>query len=133
MVNMFKHIKKSSNNSESWNKKEWQIAEELAVKYLKEKGYKILEKNFKTPYGEIDIIANKKDIIIFVEVKSGKGIRIQPSERVDDKKYLKIVKSAEFYLEFYLKNKNYKISQIDVIEIINGNIKHYENVGWDFT
>ncbi|WP_238374582.1 MULTISPECIES: YraN family protein [Fervidobacterium] len=130
---MFKHIKKSSNNSESWNKKEWQIAEELAVKYLKEKGYKILEKNFKTPYGEIDIIANKKDIIIFVEVKSGKGIRIQPSERVDDKKYLKIVKSAEFYLEFYLKNKNYKISQIDVIEIINGNIKHYENVGWDFT
>ncbi|PHJ13756.1 hypothetical protein IM41_04665, partial [Fervidobacterium sp. SC_NGM5_G05] len=62
-----------------------------------------------------------------------KVIRIQPSERVDDKKYLKIVKSAEFYLEFYLKNKNYKISQIDVIEIINGNIKHYENVGWDFT
>ncbi len=133
MADIFKQLKKLNNNLESLNKKEWQVAEELAIKYLKEKGYKILEKNFKTPFGEIDIIAERKDTIIFVEVKSGKGIRIQPSERVDDKKYSKIATSAEFYLEFYLKNKSYKALQIDVIEVINENIKHYENVGWDFT
>lgn len=44
-------------------------AEEEAAAYLRKKGYKILEARYKTRYGEIDIIARKKDVIVFVEVK----------------------------------------------------------------
>lgn len=44
--------------------------EEKAAKYLKNKGYIVLEYRFKTPFGEIDLIAQKSDAIIFVEVKA---------------------------------------------------------------
>ena len=47
-------------------------AENLAAQYLRLKGYKILEQRFKTPGGEIDLIAQKKDVLVFVEVKSHK-------------------------------------------------------------
>ncbi|WP_297889701.1 YraN family protein, partial [Sulfurihydrogenibium sp.] len=43
--------------------------EDIAANYLKEKGYEILERNFYTKYGEIDIIAYKDDTIVIVEVK----------------------------------------------------------------
>ena len=46
------------------------MGERRAVKFLKKKGYKILETNFKTNFGEIDIIARKGDYICFVEVKT---------------------------------------------------------------
>jgi len=111
-------------------KKDWLIAEEYAAKYLKEvKKYKIIERNLKTPYGEIDIVAQYKRIYIFVEVKSGSGKRILPSERVDEKKFEKITKSAEYYL----KDKKFEKAQIDVIEIIDSKITHYEDIGWDYS
>lgn len=115
-------------------KKDWQIAENLAVEYLeKAKRYKILEKNFRTPFGEIDIIACCKDVVIFVEVKSGNGKRILPSERVDKEKFDKIIKVAEYYLEHRLKDKIYTKVQIDVVEVVGSTIKHYEDIGWDFS
>lgn len=111
-------------------KKNWQIAEEHAVKYLKEvKKYRIIERNLKTPYGEIDIVAQYKGIYIFVEVKSGNGKRILPSQRVNKEKIEKIIKSAEHYL----KDKKFEKAQIDVIEIIDSKIIHYENIGWDYS
>ncbi|WP_448384806.1 YraN family protein, partial [Fervidobacterium sp.] len=65
----------------------WKEAEELAVQFLKRNGYKIVERNYRTPFGEIDIIAKLGKTYMFVEVKSGTGVRINPSERVDMKKY----------------------------------------------
>ena len=46
------------------------LAEELAAKQLVGDGYKIIERRYKTKFGEIDLIAQKKDLIIFVEVKA---------------------------------------------------------------
>jgi putative endonuclease len=44
--------------------------EKMAVKFLKKNGYKILKTNFRTPLGEIDVIARQKDVTVFVEVKT---------------------------------------------------------------
>ena len=49
------------------------FGEDLAARYMIEKGYEILCRNFSKPYGEIDIIAIKDDIICFVEVKTRKS------------------------------------------------------------
>ncbi|SHN49784.1 hypothetical protein IB67_10415 [Fervidobacterium riparium] len=116
--------------------KEWQKSEELAAQYLKKKGYKIESRNYRTPFGEIDIIAKKGNMYVFVEVKSGTGRKIRPSERVDENKHQRICKVAEYYIHRELKKKRrddflYK-TRIDVIEIIDGKITHYENIGWDF-
>ena len=67
--------------------------EHAAADYLKKSGYEILETNFRCRIGEIDIIAEKDGIIIFVEVKlrtsTEKGM---PCEAVDIKKQKKIIK-----------------------------------------
>ncbi|MFN6992456.1 MAG: YraN family protein [Fervidobacterium sp.] len=131
--------KEGKKESKKENKKEWQIAEDIAATYLeKEKHYKILERNLKTPFGEIDIIASHKSKLIFIEVKSGKSNKIAPAERVDYRKYKKILQSAEYYINHINHGgpnkdlKDFKEFQIDVIEIRSGKIIHYEDIGWDF-
>jgi putative endonuclease len=109
----------------------WKKAEEVAAEYLRRNGYKILERNYHTPFGEVDIIAKHGKTYVFVEVKSGTGIRINPFERVDVKKYERINRSAEYYL----RSKRYSKARIDVIEIVSNEkleIRHYKNIGWDF-
>lgn len=75
------------------------FGEEFTAKYLKKQGYKILERNFHSRFGEIDIIASKKDIIAFVEVKTrGENAIYSPREAVDFYKQQKCVKTAQMYL-----------------------------------
>jgi putative endonuclease len=75
-------------------------SENLAVWYLKKNGYKILEQNYRTPLGEIDIIAKEKKTIVFVEVKSRKSIRYgNPKWAVTLKKQRKISMVALQYLK----------------------------------
>ncbi|MEJ2039725.1 MAG: YraN family protein [Desulfosarcinaceae bacterium] len=50
-------------------------SEKLAVGHLRKKGYKILERNYRTRLGEIDIIARHKDVLVFVEVKARRSLR----------------------------------------------------------
>ncbi len=106
----------------------WKASEELATKYLEKNGYKILERNYRTKFGEIDIIAKKLSTYVFVEVKSGSSNRIRPVDRINVDKIRRISKVADFYL----KDKNFSKARIDVIEIWKGEIKHYEDVGWDY-
>ena len=75
-------------------------SENLAVWYLKKNGYKILEQNYRTQLGEIDIIAKEKKTIVFVEVKSRKSIRYgNPKWAVTLKKQHKISMVALQYLK----------------------------------
>ena len=75
-------------------------SESLAVRYLKKNGYKILEQNYRTRLGEIDIIAKKKKTIVFVEVKSRKSIRYgNPKWAVTPQKQRKISMVALQYLK----------------------------------
>ncbi|MCM8786437.1 MAG: YraN family protein [Candidatus Omnitrophica bacterium] len=89
--------------------------EEKAVEFLKLKGYKILEKNFKTRWGEIDIIAKDRNYITFVEVKARqKNYMVSGLEAIDKDKKDKIIKVASFYAS---KNLD-RFYRFDVLEII---------------
>ena len=72
--------------------------EQAAAKYLEQQGYRILEKNFLSRYGEIDLIAIEDGILVFVEVKYRTATDImRPEEAVDWKKQRKICRTADYY------------------------------------
>jgi putative endonuclease len=74
--------------------------ESLAAWYLKKKGYKIIEQNYRSHLGEIDIIAKEKKTIVFVEVKSRRSVRFgSPKWAVTPKKQRKISMVALYYLK----------------------------------
>jgi len=73
--------------------------EELAVKLLKKQKYKIIERNYACPFGEIDIIAKAGDTLAFVEVKARGSLRYgSPQAAVDWRKQAKICKTALYYI-----------------------------------
>ena len=87
-----------------------------AVKYLSANGYKILDRNFHSRFGEIDIIASKKDIIAFIEVKTRSENAIySPREAVDFHKQQKCIKTAQAYL---VQNRVELQPRFDVSEIL---------------
>ena len=74
--------------------------EKIASAYLKKLGYRILESNFRTPFGEIDIVAKHKGVMVFVEVKSRTTSSFGPPYlSVTKIKQTHIVKNALFYLK----------------------------------
>ena len=113
-----------------FNRRTGFLAEDLAVAALKEKGYIILERNFANRFGEIDIIAKDKNVLVFVEVKAKTGADFGlPEEMVGKKKLEKIRHMAVIYT----KGKTLP-SRLDVIAIVFNNnnqllrLTHYENV-----
>ena len=76
------------------------LGEEEAIKFLKSKGYKVLERNARSKIGEIDIVAKTKKEIVFIEVKtrSSEGFGF-PSEAVNRRKILKLEGLALLYLQ----------------------------------
>lgn len=83
-------------------KKSGDKGEELASRFLKRQGYEILIRNFRTRFGEIDIVANDKETLCFVEVKARSNMSYGlPEEFVDKRKQEKLVKTALVYI-----NKN---------------------------
>jgi len=89
--------------------------EKLAVDYLVSNGYEILEKNFRTPFGEIDIIARDKDFIVIIEVKRRMSDRFgEPQLAVNFNKQEKLKKLALYYI--HKLKKEYPI-RFDVIAI----------------
>ncbi len=100
--------------------------EKLAQKYLQENNYQILKTNFSTRFGEIDIIAQKDEFLVFIEVRSKSYTYFgKPFETVNKNKIQKIVKTAQVFIsENNLKNLNIRF---DVISIINGKINHIES------
>lgn len=117
-----------------------QVGEEAAEELLRKKGYQILERNFRTKFGEIDIIAKEKrkgatlPITVFVEVKTKSGEEFgEPWEMVDERKIERVRRMAELYL---MKKRLGEVAcRIDVVGVwldIEGEvekIEHWENVG----
>ena len=74
--------------------------EDLAAQALKKQGYKILERNYTNPLGEIDLIARHQGYLVFVEVKTRRSLRFgPPQESVTPAKQAKLRKLAEYYMK----------------------------------
>ncbi|WP_172633858.1 YraN family protein [Caldisericum exile] len=92
--------------------------EDLATKYLISRGFKILERNFRTPFGEIDIIAVKDGKLHFIEVKTRSSENFgRGAEAVDKRKLSHIVSSINFYLKG--RNFDYEIGILDILKVGN--------------
>ena len=90
--------------------------ESLAADYLKKNGYEILEKNFRCPLGEIDMIARDNEGLVFLEVKTRRSDDLgYPEEAVDRKKQTKISRLAAYYLQ--TKNLTNTQARFDVVAI----------------
>ncbi len=76
------------------------LGEQAAARYLKKKGYRILERNFSGRFGEVDIIARKGDALVFVEVKTrSRSEYAAPKEAVDARKAGRIIKASQEYMQ----------------------------------
>lgn len=71
--------------------------EDQAVKLLEKYGYEIVERNFHTRYGEIDIIARQKNCLVFIEVKVRRTM--EAASAIDERKQEKMLNTAQIYLE----------------------------------
>lgn len=98
-------------------------AEKSAGEYLIERGFTIVEKNFHSRFGEIDIIAKKDGVLHFIEVKYSK--KYDPLFRITPKKMQKILKTIEYYM---MRNANDLAYQIDALIIRNNDIEFLENI-----
>ena len=75
-------------------------AEDLAAALLEAHGYSIIERNWRRPEGELDLVADHRGILVFVEVRSRTGEeRGHPLETVDARKRARVVRTARLYLE----------------------------------
>ena len=91
-------------------------AELIAKEFIKTKGYIIITSNFRSKFGEIDIIASDSNYLVFIEVKYRKSLKNGlPREAVNYKKQNRIIKTAQYYL--MINNLYDKNCRFDVIEI----------------
>ncbi len=92
------------------------LGEQIAGRYLRDNGYRILSANYKTNAGEIDIVAKKDDILSVVEVKTRKeGGMLPPQAAVDLQKQENIKATAAFYVSRYKLNIPVRY---DIIEVL---------------
>ena len=96
--------------------------EELAKQYLLKNNYQIIEQNFRTKLGEIDIIAKDKSELVFVEVKTRTNSQYgEPCEAVDRTKIKHMIRASEYYM--YIKKLENEYIRFDVIEVMFVNDK----------
>ena len=98
--------------------------ERAACEYLKRKGWTIVDTNVRRGRGEIDIVAQKRGLTAFIEVKRRSSLRYgQPAEAVNREKQRRISGAAALYMQEH----SIKKVRFDVIEILPGEIRHIES------
>lgn len=110
------------NSRETGRQQEARVCE-----FLERCGYEILEQNFYSRFGEIDIIARRDGTLVFVEVKYRRSTQNGlPEEAVDRKKRLKIIRTADYYRVRKRVPEDVPC-RFDVICVCTGTITHHEN------
>ena len=114
---------------DSRRKEAGRIGEEVAAKFLERKGFKVIDRNYRRPWGEIDIIAEKGGIVRFVEVKavshemasniSRENNGYRPEEQVHPTKLRKIARTAELYMDSKKDAREYQIDVVGVFLDVN--------------
>ncbi len=114
------------------NLKLGQFGESIAKKYLKQKGYKFIDSNYRSRGGEIDLICKTGETLIFVEVKTRSNIAFgYPEEAITKQKRQHLFKAAEkFLLSRPQKSSNMRFDAISIIVKNNrpAEIKHLQNI-----
>ncbi len=110
------------------------IGEQLAVNYLKTRGYEIVQRNYRYLKAEVDIIARKEDILAVVEVKSRSSEHLESvAQMVTEKKIKLLVMATDHYV---LKNDLEVEVRFDIITILKRGstykIEHLENAFYHF-
>lgn len=105
-----------------------QEGEQLAADYLKKNGWHILEMNYRYRRFEIDLIASKKNYLIFVEVKARTNTAFGlPEQYVDDKKAENIMAAADHYLHEIDWKGNIRFDIISIIKKKTMELEHIED------
>ena len=99
--------------------------ERLAAETLMSKGYRILERNFRCRQGEIDLVAEDEQDIIFVEVKARRGVSFGlPEDALTMRKRRKLVEVASYYLDFHTcSDRSWRIDVVAVQFSSNGKLE----------
>ena len=105
-------------------------AESRAAALLLAKGYRIVSRRFRTPVGEIDIVARHKEFLVFVEVKTRITAEPAPEEQINPHKMNQLTKAAKFYLSRY--PPPMPLARFDVVSIVwpqggQPTVKHFEH------
>jgi putative endonuclease len=120
---MIKHIKRSVKDLLGLGKSEREESfgawgETIAARFLRKKGYRIIERNFQSFAGEIDIIAGEGNVTVFVEVKTRSStIFGQPEEAVNETKFTHMKRAANAYLKSRKVQRTDEPHRFDVISI----------------
>ena len=103
--------------------------EDIACSYIEQKGLKIIERNYRCEFGEIDIIAYDNEYIVFIEVKYRKSLKFgYPSEAVNKKKQTNIKNSAIDYVsKKEIKNIDFRFDVLEVLHIDNIKVRQIKN------
>lgn len=108
------------------------LGEVIAKRYLQNKGYHIVEGNYRTKYAEIDLITRSKGVLVFVEVRTRKDERLgSPEDSINRSKIRKLIRNAQAYVARKRYAKAYRIDAICIVLGENGKanrIDHHENI-----
>lgn len=113
-----------------------QLGEKLACDFLRKNGYQIIDQNYRTRGGEIDIVAKDREMLVFVEVKTRTSAAFgYPEEAIDERKQHKLAMTAECYLSsHHLYDYDYRIDAVGIEMERDGrliNLRHEKDVvGW---
>ncbi len=110
-------------------------AEGIAAKFLEERGYEVLDRNYRKPWGELDVVARKGDLLAFVEVKASATYvaNFDAELRANPVKLHKVVRTARTWLADHRCSSEQEW-QVDVVSVTfdrgagTARIKHFKNV-----
>ncbi|MBI2623285.1 MAG: YraN family protein [Candidatus Liptonbacteria bacterium] len=111
------------------------LGEEIACKSLSKKGYRVLERNYRKPWGELDIVAKSPNgTLVFVEVKTMREGRLQPEDQMSRAKIAKMRRTCSLFAnehaELFRDKRGWRIDLVAITLLDDGgeDIRHYENV-----
>jgi putative endonuclease len=117
----------SSTQNSHGRKETGDLGERLAEKFLITKGYSTLARNYRIPGGEIDIVAKKGAIIVFVEVKTRRGSNFgEAFEAIDRRKKQKLLRAIRHYLEE--NGRRPWRCDLIAIDLLAAQIRHFKNI-----
>jgi putative endonuclease len=104
-------------------------AESRAAAMLIAKGYRIVARRFRSPVGEIDIVARRRGVLVFVEVKARAGFD-EAAESIGERQRRRIVEAAQFWLASHPEDANGDI-RFDVMLVAPGRIPRHLTAAFD--